>query len=108
MLPKQKPKQRNINDPNIIIPYIESSPPMSWMSSISKANQRITDNCIRTIINLAKTIETIKSFGFMGVTKSLLRIPLLLYSTKLNPLPAMLRFMSINANNPGTKKSMYR
>ena len=43
----------------------------------------------------------------MGVTKSLLRIPLLLYSTTLKPEPAILKFMIIKANNPGRRKSIY-
>ena len=43
----------------------------------------------------------------MGVTKSLLRIPLLLYSTTLKPEPAILKFMIIKASNPGSRKSIY-
>ena len=57
---------------------------------------------------LAKTIPIIKSLGLIGVTNNRLSIPLLLYSTILNPDPAMLKFMIIKANNPGSKKSIYR
>ena len=106
-LPKQNPKHKNTNEPNIIIPYNETNPPVSWISSTKSANQSTTDNCIRTMTSLAKTIEIMKALGMIGVTKSLLRIPLLLYSTKLNPLPAILRFINMNASSPGIRKSMY-
>ena len=75
------------------------------MSKRSIARPRTTDSCIRTITILETTIEIIKSWGFIGVTNNLFKIPLRLYSTILKPLPAILRFMSIKASNPGNKKS---
>ena len=57
-----------------------------------------------TITIRARTIEVTKSIGLIGVTNKRFNIPRLLNSTTLKPLPAILRFISINAIIPGNKK----